>query len=279
MAGFTMMGCQNLAVPAEVMQYVVHVESGANPYAIGVVGGQLVRQPQNLDEALATVQMLEESGHNFSVGLGQINRSNLGKYGLTSYQEAFEPCANLLAASQILADCYTSANRDWGKAFSCYYSGNFVTGYRDGYVQKIYASMDRSLQANDAPSATAAIPLAAAATAMPTSNLAAVNVTPDADAYRVAIRSTSLLDAGAASTTTATTAAPESSSAPTPTSSTTPAPTTAAADIFVPRVRGPNDPVVAPSPALQAVAASATAPPSTDHADLRQGRTDAAFVF
>ncbi|MDQ8051229.1 MAG: lytic transglycosylase domain-containing protein, partial [Luteibacter sp.] len=53
-----MMACPNLAVPAEVMQHVVNVESSRNPYAIGVVGGQLVRQPQNLGEAIATVKSL-----------------------------------------------------------------------------------------------------------------------------------------------------------------------------------------------------------------------------
>ena len=63
LTGLEMMACQNLAVPAQVMQHVVNVESSSNPYAIGVVGGQLMRQPQNLDEAIATVQMLESKGY------------------------------------------------------------------------------------------------------------------------------------------------------------------------------------------------------------------------
>ena len=137
------MGCQNLAVPAEVMQHVVNVESSHNPYAIGVVGGQLVRQPQNLPEAVATVRMLDEKGYNYSLGVAQVNRANLGKYGLDTYEKAFDLCPNLRAGSQILAQCYASASGDWGKAFSCYYSGNFVTGYQDGYVQKIFDSMAR----------------------------------------------------------------------------------------------------------------------------------------
>ncbi|QWT22445.1 lytic transglycosylase domain-containing protein [Bacillus sp. NP157] len=139
-----MMGCQNLAVPAEVMQHVVNVESSHNPYAIGVVGGQLVRQPQNLGEAVATVRMLETKGYNYSLGVAQVNRSNLGKYGLDTYEKAFDLCPNLRAGSQILAQCYASASGDWGKAFSCYYSGNFTTGYQDGYVQKIFDSMARA---------------------------------------------------------------------------------------------------------------------------------------
>lgn len=136
-----LMNCPSLAVPDDVMQHVVHVESSYNPYAIGVVGGKLARQPRNLAEALATVRMLEARGFNFSVGLAQVNRHNLVRYGLDSYERAFDACPNLQAGSRILAECYGRSGGSWGKSFSCYYSGNFTTGYRHGYVQKIYASM------------------------------------------------------------------------------------------------------------------------------------------
>lgn len=149
--GMELMGCQGLAVPTEVMHHVVRVESSYNPYAIGVVGGRLVRQPKNLPEALATVRMLESRGFNFSIGLAQVNRYNLDKYGLDTYEKAFEPCANLSAGSKILAECYRRASGDWGKSFSCYYSGNFSTGFRHGYVQKIYASVRQGRAAEDAP--------------------------------------------------------------------------------------------------------------------------------
>jgi type IV secretion system protein VirB1 len=85
--------------------------------------------------------MLENRGYNFSLGLAQVNRYNLRKYGLVSYEKAFETCPNLQAASRILAECHERSGDDWGKSFSCYYSGDFVTGYRHGYVQKIHASM------------------------------------------------------------------------------------------------------------------------------------------
>ena len=153
--GIELMGCQGLAVPSEVMHHVVRVESSYNPYAIGVVGGRLVRQPKNLPEALATVRMLEGRGFNFSIGLAQVNRDNLDKYGLDSYEKAFEPCANLTAGSKILAECYQRAKGDWGKSFSCYYSGNFSTGFRQGYVQKIYASVRQGREVDAAPSSPA----------------------------------------------------------------------------------------------------------------------------
>ena len=139
--GIELANCQNLAVPADVMRHVVRVESSFNPYAIGVVGGRLARQPRSLPEALATARMLEQRGYNFSVGLAQVNRFNLGKYGLDSYAEAFAICPNLQAGSRILADCHARANGDWGRALSCYYAGDFTTGYRHGYVEKVLASM------------------------------------------------------------------------------------------------------------------------------------------
>lgn len=138
-----MLDCPDLAVPREVMQHVVHVESSRNPFAIGVVGGYLARQPKNLEEALATVRQLKEEGYNFSVGISQVNRYNLAKYGLKTYEQAFEVCPNLQAGSRILRECYDRA-QDWGKAFSCYYSGNFATGFQHGYVQKVFASIRKA---------------------------------------------------------------------------------------------------------------------------------------
>ena len=142
--GLEALACPEMAVSMDVMKHVVQVESSRNPYAIGVVGGALARQPQRLDEAVATARMLEQNGYNFSLGLGQVNRYNLAKYGLNSYEKAFETCPNLQAASRILAECHSRSGGDWGKSFSCYYSGNFTTGFRHGYVDKVFNSIKRS---------------------------------------------------------------------------------------------------------------------------------------
>ncbi|WP_207949583.1 transglycosylase SLT domain-containing protein [Luteimonas aestuarii] len=146
-----LMGCANLAVPPDVMRHVVRIESSFNPYAIGVVGGRLVRQPRNLPEAVSTARMLESEGYNFSLGLAQVNRYNLASYGLDSYEKAFQACPNLQAGARILAECYHRSGGDWGKAFSCYYSGNFVTGFRHGYVQKVLASWHSEAGSLSAP--------------------------------------------------------------------------------------------------------------------------------
>jgi type IV secretion system protein VirB1 len=136
-------------VAQDTARALIQVESGGNPFAIGVVGGALERQPANLLEALATVAALEAAGWNYSVGLGQINKRNFERYGL-SPASAFEPCANLTAMQGILGECFARASRRTERhattqaalrgAFSCYYSGNFLTGHQHGYVGKVLAA-------------------------------------------------------------------------------------------------------------------------------------------
>ena len=132
-------------VAQDTAQALIKVESSGNPYAIGVVGGALERQPANLAEAVATTTALDAAGWNYSVGLGQINKRNFQRFGLTS-ATAFAPCANLAAMQGILRECFSRATQRQAKqaalrdAFSCYYSGNFVTGHQHGYVGKVVAA-------------------------------------------------------------------------------------------------------------------------------------------
>lgn len=113
---------------------IANVESGFNPFAIGVVGGRLARQPRNKAEAIATAHFLERQGFNFSLGIAQINKHNLTRLGLT-VATVFDICSNLGGASKVLQECYTraGATRDRKDALhaslSCYYSGNFTRGF------------------------------------------------------------------------------------------------------------------------------------------------------
>jgi type IV secretion system protein VirB1 len=130
-------------VHSQTARAIVSVESSFNPYAIGVVGGVLDRQPATRAEALATAKALHAAGWNFSVGLGQINQRNFARLGLT-LESAFDPCTNLGAMQVVLGQCFDDARpidrahalrlRD---ALSCYYSGNYSTGYRHGYVRRV----------------------------------------------------------------------------------------------------------------------------------------------
>jgi len=134
---------------ADTARALVSVESAFNPWAIGVVGGQLVRQPHSRAEALATAQALQANGWNFSVGLAQINLRNFERLDLT-VGTAFDPCTNLAAMQKVLTECIDrvpSSQRTPGQAqtalrqaLSCYYSGNFVIGFTHGYVRKVAAA-------------------------------------------------------------------------------------------------------------------------------------------
>jgi type IV secretion system protein VirB1 len=140
------MACAPL-VHASTAHALVSIESGFNPHAIGVVGGALVRQPRSRAEALATVTQLQSAGWNFSVGLAQINLHNFERLGL-SPATAFDPCENLRAMQAVLTVCFDRSTFDRSafdrsgqsslrQALSCYYSGNFVTGFRHGYVRRV----------------------------------------------------------------------------------------------------------------------------------------------
>lgn len=131
-------------VHADTARAIVQVESGFNPWAIGVVGGYLIRQPRSRGEALATARGLQDRGWDYSVGLGQINARNFSRFGLT-LETALEPCTNLSAMQAVLTDCFARAKAgnpgpdqvQLRKALSCYYSGDFSTGMQHGYVLRV----------------------------------------------------------------------------------------------------------------------------------------------
>ena len=139
-------------VHPDTARAIVAVESAFNPFAIGVVGGALERQPRTRAEALATVKALAAGGWNYSIGLGQINVSNFARLGLTA-EAALDPCTSLNAMQVVLSECHartpssTDPQAALRQALSCYYSGNFSTGFRHGYVRKVVATA--SIQTKD----------------------------------------------------------------------------------------------------------------------------------
>lgn len=159
------------AIHPATAQALASVESSFNPHAIGVVGAALERQPRNRAEALATAQQLQSQGWSFSVGLAQINVHNLERLDL-SLGTAFDPCWNLAAMQAILIECFERATaqpspaasaasplparqtseasqasqasalqQTLRRALSCYYSGNFHTGFAHGYVRRVARAM------------------------------------------------------------------------------------------------------------------------------------------
>lgn len=159
-------------VHQQTLHALVKVESGFNPFAIGVVRGRLERQPRNAVEAVATAKELERLGYNYSVGLAQVNKHNFRKYGL-SIETAFEPCQSLRAGAEILRGCFQSAKSRFATeqnalrgAFSCYYSGNFQTGFHPDFKGQL--SYVDKIVGNAIPLATNAF---IAAPAKPSNNL------------------------------------------------------------------------------------------------------------
>jgi type IV secretion system protein VirB1 len=139
--------CAPLVAPSTAYA-LMRVESSFNPYAIGVVGGSLQRQPRTYAEALATARQLHSLGYDYSVGLAQINQRNFARLSLT-IESAFDPCRNLQAMQRVLGECMSRSQQSGAPqralrdALSCYYSGDFRTGYRDGYVRRVAAAVPR----------------------------------------------------------------------------------------------------------------------------------------
>jgi type IV secretion system protein VirB1 len=129
------------------MSRIVQLESSGNPFAIGVVGGRLQRQPASLQEAVQTADQLEKAGYNYSIGLSQINRIHFKRFGwVGDIKRGFEVCGNLRAGADVFGRCKQGAIRSLKSgspdvvlraAVSCYYSGSYTAGEKMGYVDKV----------------------------------------------------------------------------------------------------------------------------------------------
>lgn len=137
------------SVHPNTLAAVIKTESSFRRFAININGDQqLPRQPSSEGEAIATAEYLAASGYNFDAGLGQINSANVAAFGM-AWPEVFEPCANLGAAARVLTECFVRASNGepdqqaaLRKALSCYNTGNFTRGHRNGYVARVERSAD-----------------------------------------------------------------------------------------------------------------------------------------
>lgn len=132
-------------VAPETIAAIIRVESGGNPYALGVNGPIAKRpRPQNAAEAARLAHYYISLGYSVDLGLMQINSQNLKGLGLT-VEQVLDPCHNLAAGSQILSRGYAGAVKRYGHgqealraALSAYNTGNYERGFRNGYVAKYY---------------------------------------------------------------------------------------------------------------------------------------------
>ena len=123
---------------------LVRQESNFNPYAIGLDGKNvLYLQPRSYQEAVQTAVNLMREGKGFSVGLSQIHISNVVRYRLT-WQQAFDPCTNLMAGGSILKGFYSRAvsngYRGQDAVFAAlrgFNSGDIGNPVSNGYAKEI----------------------------------------------------------------------------------------------------------------------------------------------
>lgn len=136
----------SINVSPNLLHPLIQLESGFNPYAIGVVGSS-VKQPNTLTDFIQTISNLDKKQKNYSIGLAQINIKNLRRLNIPAI-DAVEPCNNIKLSSVILNECYKKY-KDIGKTLSCYYSGNDSVGFQrdfnnSSYVERFISSYENS---------------------------------------------------------------------------------------------------------------------------------------
>ena len=143
----TLAACGLVGEPATMLARIVAVESEGVSYALNVNGDyELVHPPSGPEEAVAMARWLLHHGYNFDAGLAQVNSANFERLGLTA-ENAFEPCRNLRAGLQVYEECRVRAVERFGPglaaegaALSCYNTGTFTRGHRNGYVASVLGS-------------------------------------------------------------------------------------------------------------------------------------------
>lgn len=133
-------------VHINTLSALVKHESATNTFAIGVnKGKRLATQPTTQTEATEIARDLIKNKTDFDAGLGQINVRNWAWLGLNE-KTVFDPCTNLKAAQTVLSECYgralkqqTNQQAALRAALSCYNTGNFERGFKNGYVNKVIA--------------------------------------------------------------------------------------------------------------------------------------------
>ena len=131
-------------VAPQTLAAIVRVESGGNPWRIGINGDYVLpRQPMNQAEAILDANRLIGMGCNIDMGLMQVNVKNLDALKL-SVEKVFDPCTNIKAGAQILQNFYQKSANEMGqgqqslrRAISAYNTGNFSKGFANGYVAKV----------------------------------------------------------------------------------------------------------------------------------------------
>jgi type IV secretion system protein VirB1 len=143
--------CAPLVHPI-TMSKLVTVESRWHPFVIADAGPRglpwkgvrekMVRSysPASAEKAAQLASRLIAENHIVAIGLSQVSSQNLHRFGLT-VEQVLDPCTNLHTGSIILTEFYLSARKTYPDpnqtvlaAISAYNTGNFISGFTNGYV-------------------------------------------------------------------------------------------------------------------------------------------------
>ncbi|MGC8494194.1 MAG: lytic transglycosylase domain-containing protein [Syntrophobacteraceae bacterium] len=131
-------------VAPKTIQAIIGVESRGDPLAIHVNSKARVPfpKPRNREQAIRIANRLIAAGYSVDCGLMQVNSQHLSPGGITT-ADLFDPCKNVRVGGEILTDDYTTAASIFAPgqlallaALSAYNTGNFTSGFYNGYVGK-----------------------------------------------------------------------------------------------------------------------------------------------
>ncbi len=134
------------AASADTMAAIVAVESGGWPYAIDDNTVRRSYRPRSRVEAIAIAKAALRAHHSVDVGIAQVNNANFSAFRVDAV-EMLDPCTNLRVGSEILAETYTRATRQYPHpaealvhALMAYNTGSIYSG--SSYVEKIVAAAE-----------------------------------------------------------------------------------------------------------------------------------------
>jgi type IV secretion system protein VirB1 len=137
-------------VSSNTMMAIMAQESAGNPWALGVNGNHRFKKPDSCQTAVTEARRLLAAGANIDMGLMQINNRTMVNLGLT-VEQVFDPCSNVYAGGVVLTRNYVKASEQFGDpqsalqaAISAYNTGNFHSGFKNGYVRLVLNQAQRS---------------------------------------------------------------------------------------------------------------------------------------
>ncbi|MBX8493168.1 lytic transglycosylase domain-containing protein [Pseudomonas cichorii] len=137
-------------VSSNTMMAIIGHESAGNPWALGVNGSHRFQKPTDYGSAVAEAKRLISKGASVDMGLMQINSYTMARLGLT-VEQIYDPCSNIYAGGVVLTRNYVKATDQFGDpqsalqaALSAYNTGNFRSGFKNGYVRSVLNQAQRS---------------------------------------------------------------------------------------------------------------------------------------